>query len=214
LYIGLKSDIFEKTKRMIAVITGDIINSRKGKVETWINSLKETLNQYGAEPKHWEIYRGDSFQLSLVPEKALLAAHHIKSTIKQTKTHDVRMAIGLGDEKYSSPKITESHGSAFINSGECFEDLKKQTLAIKSNNKKLDQSLNIMISLSLLTTNNWSSTVSEVIKAAIEHPEKNQKDIAKLLNKSQSSISEALKRGGFEEIMKMNAYYKKNISQQ
>ncbi|MDX1349236.1 MAG: SatD family protein [Putridiphycobacter sp.] len=199
---------------MIAVITGDIINSRKGKVETWINSLKETLNQYGVEPKHWEIYRGDSFQLSLVPEKALLAAHHIKSTVKQTKTHDVRMAIGIGDEKYNSPKITESHGSAFINSGECFEELKKQTLAIKSNNKKLDQSLNIMISLSLLTTNNWSSTVSEVIKAAIEHPEKNQKDIAKLLNKSQSSISEALKRGGFEEIMKMNEYYKKNISQQ
>lgn len=199
---------------MIAVITGDIINSRKGKVETWINPLKETLNQYGVEPKNWEIYRGDSFQLSLVPEKALLAAHHIKSTIKQTKTHDVRMAIGIGEEKYNSPKITESNGSAYINSGECFEELKKQTLAIKSNNKKLDQSLNIMFSLSLLTTNNWSSTVSEVIKAAIENPKKNQKEIAKLLNKSQSSISEALKRGGFEEIMKMNEFYKKNISQQ
>lgn len=199
---------------MIAVITGDITNSRKGKVEIWINSLKETLNQYGVEPKNWEIYRGDSFQLSLVPEKALLAAHHIKSTIKQTKTHDVRMAIGIGDEKYNSPKITESNGSAYINSGECFEELKKQTLAIKSKNKKLDQSLNIMFSLSLLTTNNWSSTVSEVIKATIENPEKNQKEIAKLLNKSQSSISEALKRGGFEEIMKMNEFYKKNISQQ
>lgn len=199
---------------MIAVITGDIINSRKGKVETWINPLKETLNQYGIEPKNWEIYRGDSFQLSLVPEKALLAAHHIKSTIKQSKKHDVRMAIGIGEEKYNSPKITESNGSAYINSGECFEELKKQTLAIKSNNKKLDHSLNIMFSLSLLTTNNWSSTVSEVVKAAIENPEKNQKEIAKLLNKSQSSISEALKRGGFEEIMKMNEFYKINISQQ
>jgi len=198
---------------MIAVITGDIINSRKGKTETWISSLKETLNQYGREPENWEIYRGDSFQLSLAPEKSLLAAHHLKATIRQTKTHDVRIGIGLGEERYSSSKITESNGSAYINSGECFEELKKQTIAIKSDNKKLDQSLNIMFSLSLLTTDKWSSTVSEVIKTAIENPEKNQKEIAKLLNKSQSSISEALKRGGFEEIMKMNEFYIKNIYQ-
>lgn len=198
---------------MIAVITGDIINSQKGKIETWIHALKETLRQYGTEPKNWEIYRGDSFQLSLSPEKALLAAHHIKSTIKLTKTHDVRMAIGIGEEKYHSPKITESNGSAYINSGKCFEGLKKQTLAIQSTNEKLDQSLNIMLSLSLLISNNWSSTVSEVIKTTIENPEKNQKEIAKMLQKSQSSISEALKRGGFEELMKMNEFYKTNSPQ-
>lgn len=198
---------------MKAVITGDIINSRKGEIERWINALKETLNQYGNEPKNWEIYRGDSFQLSLSSERALLAALHIKSVIKQTKTQDVRLAIGTGEEKYSSSKITESNGSAYVNSGECFEELKKQTLAIKTNNKKFDQALNIMISLSLLTANNWSPTVSEVIKTAIENPEKNQKDLAKLLDKSQSSISEALKRGGFEEIMKMNEFYVKNRPQ-
>jgi hypothetical protein len=198
---------------MIAVITGDIINSREGKTESWINLLKGTLNQYGNKPKNWEIYRGDSFQLSLSPEKALLAALHIKATIKQIKTHDVRMAIGVGEERYNASKITESNGSAYINSGECFEELKKQTLAIKSTNNELDQSLNIMFNLSLLTTNNWSSIVSEVIKTAIENPKKNQKEIAQLLNKSQSSISEALKRGGFEEIMNMNEFYEKNISQ-
>jgi hypothetical protein len=70
-----------------------------------------------------------------------------------------------------------------------------------------------MFSLSLLTINNWSSIVSEVIKTVIENPEKNQSDLAKILNKSQSSISEALKRGGFEEVMKMNEFYKNNISQ-
>lgn len=198
---------------MIAVITGDIINSRKGEVENWINALKDTLNKYGSEPQNWEIYRGDSFQVSLAPEKALLAAIHIKSTIKQTKTYDVRMAIGIGEEKYSSHKITESNGTAYVNSGECFEELKKHSLAIKSGNIKLDESLNIMFKLSLLTTDNWSSVVSKVIKVAIENPEKNQKDLAKLLNRSQSNISEAFKRGGYEEIVNMNDFYVKNISQ-
>lgn len=198
---------------MIAVITGDIINSRKGKVQNWINPLKETLNMYGSTPKNWEIYRGDSFQLSLDPQKAMIAAIHIKSTIKQTQTYDVRMAIGIGVEKYSSSKITESNGNAYINSGECFEKLKKESLAIKSSNIKVDESINLMIKLSLLTMDNWSSVVSKVIKTAIEHPQKNQKALANLLNRSQSNISEAFKRGGYEEIIHMNEFYIKNISQ-
>ena len=142
----------------------------------------------------------------------MLAALHIKAIIKQTKLHDVRMAIGIGEEKYSASKITEANGPAYVNSGDCFEGLKKQTLAIQSNNKTFDNALNTMLNLSLLVANNWSSTVSEVIKTVIENPEENQKNLAKRLNKSQSSISEALKRGGFEEIMNMNTFYKNNIS--
>lgn len=212
MYARNKTNTFEKTLRMIAVITGDITNSRDGKIELWMQGLKEVLNQYGEEPKDWEIYRGDSFQLSLQPSLAMLAAFHIKSSIKQTKQHDVRMAIGIGEEKYRSSKITEANGSAYVNSGECFEDLKKQTLAIKTNHEELDERLNIMLNLSLLTSNNWSSTVSKVIKTAIENPEKNQNSLAKILEKSQSNISEALKRGGFDEIMHMNEFYQKNIS--
>ena len=192
---------------MIAVITGDIINSRKGDVEKWLPYLKEVLNYYGEEPKKWEIFRGDSFQLSITPEKAMLAAIHIKSVIKQAKLQDVRMAIGIGEEKYSSSKITESNGTAYIRSGECFESLKKQNLAIKSDNKTLDASVNTMLNLSLLITNHWRSTVAKVITTAIENTEKNQEKLAQLLIKSQSTVSAALKRGGFEEIMQMNAFY-------
>ncbi len=198
---------------MIAIITGDIINSREGKVENWLNPLKEVLNYYGKEPTNWEIFRGDSFQLSITPEKALLAAIHIKSVIKQTKLQDVRIAIGIGEESYGSSKITESNGSAYVRSGDCFESLKKQTLAIKSSNEQFDQLFNIMLSLSLLTANNWSSTVAKAIKTAIENSDKNQKNLAKILHKSQSSISEALTRGGFEEIMHMNSYYQSQISE-
>jgi hypothetical protein len=196
---------------MVAIITGDIIDSRKGEVGTWLPLLKEVLNQYGQEPSDWEIFRGDSFQLSIPPQKAVLAAFHIKSAIKQTKKQDVRMGIGIGQIQYNSNKTTESNGPAYIRSGECFESLKKQTIAIKSHNSKLDTSINIMLSLSLLSANNWSSTVSVVVKKIIENPDNKQKEIAILLNKSQSSISEALTRGGFDEIMNMNNYYKNQI---
>ncbi|MBB3122981.1 putative transcriptional regulator [Mesoflavibacter sabulilitoris] len=196
---------------MIAVLTGDIINSRQGQTSLWLNQLKSTLNLYGQTPKDWEIFRGDSFQLKTNPENALRIALHIKAVIKQVKPYDVRIAIGLGEQSYNSKTISESNGTAFVNSGEGFESLKKQTLTVVSENKKWDNTINIMINLALLTANSWSNTVAKVISTVIENPEKNQNDIALLLGKSQSTISEALKRGGYEEIMQLNAFYKEQI---
>jgi len=160
---------------MIAVLTGDIINSRQGQTSLWLNQLKSTLNLYGQTPKDWEIFRGDSFQLKTNPENALRIALHIKAVIKQVKPYDVRIAIGLGEQSYDSKTISESNGTAFVNSGEGFESLKKQTLTVVSENKKWDNTINIMINLALLTANSWSNTVAKVISTVIENPEKKPK---------------------------------------
>ena len=71
---------------MKAVITGDIINSRKVASALWMGDLKDILKDYGNEPKDWEIYRGDSFQLIINPVDALEIALLIKAAIKQHKT--------------------------------------------------------------------------------------------------------------------------------
>ncbi|WP_346239508.1 SatD family protein [Niabella insulamsoli] len=198
---------------MIAIITGDIINSRKEKPAKWQPLLKNILNKYGKDPKDWEMYRGDSFQLKVNPENAFLAAIHIKSSIKQIANLDVRMAIGIGNIEKKTKKITQSTGNAFIRSGESFDILKRQTLLLATGNAELDETLNLMISLALLTANNWSRTVASIILTCIEKPEKTQREIALLLKKTQSSISEALKRGGFDEIKKLNQYYQEKVAQ-
>ena len=193
---------------MTAVITGDIINSRTEKASEWLPLLKKVLNQYGQTPGQWEIYRGDSFQLELAPQEALKAALYIKASIRQTSNLDVRMAIGIGDKTHQAQKITESNGSAFIHSGECFETLKKQTLAVKSPNPELDEAINLLLALAMLTINNWSTVTSLVVKASFENPQKNQKELAALLGKSQSNISETLKRAGFEEVVRLEEKYR------
>lgn len=197
---------------MIAVITGDIVNSRTEPATGWLPILKETLNRYGKDPQEWEIFRGDSFQIKLEPKMAFFAAIHLKSAVKLNKNLDVRMAIGIGDEDHQSKKITESNGSAFVRSGECFETLKKQNLALSSGDATTDEILNLCFSLALFSMNSWSPTVAHTIKVTLEHEDKSQTEIAKLLKKSQSSVSEALKRGGFEEIIELNEFYKKQIS--
>lgn len=192
---------------MTGIITGDIINSKKNTPENWLEALKTILNSFGKTPQTWEVYRGDSFQLEIQPEKALQACILIKATIKQFENLDVRLAIGIGEKTYQSKNITESNGSAFINSGECFENLKKTTLAVKSPFQLFDTSINIMLELAQLTINNWSSTSAILVKTTLENPGLNQNQLAEIFKKTQGNISQGLKRAGFDEISKLLDYY-------
>ncbi len=196
---------------MTSIITGDIINSKKSSPKRWLEALKTILNSYGKSPLAWEIYRGDSFQLEVRPEQALEACLLIKATVKQFEKIDVRLAIGLGDKTYRSERITESNGSAFVNSGECFESLKKTTLALKSPFEAFDESMNIMLDLALLTINNWTTITATLIKTALEKPELNQLQLADFFGKTQGNISQGLKRAGFDEISKLLQHYKTQI---
>lgn len=196
---------------MTAIITGDIINSRAVNPNKWMTALKASLNTIGSEPKAWEIYRGDSFQLRIEPEHAILIAIRLKSAVRQFKGADVRMAIGIGEVDYEQEKITESNGTAFIRSGECFDALRKEKLAIKSSNDHFDKTINTMLALASLTMNNWTPAASKIISVCLEHPDKKQIDLAKMLNKPQSNISVSLKRSGFEEIQIFMQYFKDEI---
>ena len=196
---------------MTAIITGDIINSRTQDAKDWLNQLKAELNLYGQTPKQWEIYRGDSFQMEMEPKDALKAAILIKASMKQFKTIDVRIAIGIGEKTYDAPAITEANGSAFINSGECFEKLKKTNLAVKSEHPEFDTPINIMLELALLTMNTWTQTSASLVKLALTNPEANQIELAELTQSTQGNISQGLKRAGFDEILKMIHFYSKNV---
>ncbi|MDF0709108.1 transcriptional regulator [Flagellimonas okinawensis] len=198
---------------MIAVLTGDIKNSKDHEASTWLPILKQALGHYGNEPIDWEIYRGDSFQLRTAPEIALEAAIYIKASIKQIRQMDVRVAIGIGHQNHLAKKITESNGEAFVHSGECFDQLKKQTLALQSASTDFNEAVNTMLQLAALTMDNWLPATATVVKTTMEHPEATQKDLASMLGKSQSTISEALIRAGFDEVQKMIQFYRTQLAQ-
>ena len=131
---------------MTSVITGDIIGSRQQKSEHWVEDLKKILAPFGKTPNQWEVYRGDEFQIEINnPEDALLAAILVKAHLRAIKS-DARMSIGFGDKTHNAERISESNGSAFINSGELFETLKKQkvTLALRTGDIDFDEKLNLM----------------------------------------------------------------------
>lgn len=199
---------------MVAVITGDIIKSRQTEVETWIVALKDILANYGNNPYDWEMYRGDSFQFITTPQQALHLSYIIKAGMKKVKNIDVRIGIGIGEITYRAEKVTESNGPAFVNSGNAFDSLKKQTLAIQTPWNDFDEVMNTMFDLATLTMDRWTEKTSEIMLLKLTDSELNQKEIAMYLNKKgQGNISEALKRGGYEEISQLKEYYQKRIEQ-
>ena len=195
---------------MIAIITGDIINSRKVNSKLWQPRLKKLFTQNIVDSKKWEIYRGDSFQIEVKVEEAIEWVVTIKALLRSIEFLNVRMSIGIGDKSYTGKKITESNGSAFIHSGESFDKLKHETLNIKSPIVELDDYFNPILKLIGFITDNWKPVTAETIFYAIENKLLRQKELAEKLNKNSATISKALKRGGYDEISEaLNLYTKK-----
>ena len=194
------------------IITGDIIRSKRVKPIVWLPILEQTLSKISSRKGDWEIYRGDSFQLEISPAQVFEAFLYIRTAIKTVPLLDVRMAIGVGAKSYSGESILTSNGSAYTNSGEAFELLKKQTITIKTSSETLNEELNTTFALVAFIIDKWSANTARVALAALDNPELNQKELAKKLNKDNGLLSRQLKKSGLDEIRNTISCCTKNLS--
>ncbi len=202
---------------MVALLTGDVMESQGKRAKGWLKALKTVLNTYGKSPKTWEIYRGDSFQLEVsAPEKALEAALKIKLSLMAATENDARIAIGIGEKTHSARKITQSNGSAFVFSGQLYDRLEKmnQNLAIHSSWEAFDETMNLCFDLAQPLFESWKKANAEVAKAAFENPEMNQRELGNLLNISQPSVSQALNRAHFSRMVSLQKFFEKRTLHQ
>ena len=200
---------------MIAIITGDIINSQKTDSELWLPKLKELLGRWSATPETWEVYRGDEFQLKCSVDEVFNKSLAIKSLIRTFENLDVRLAIGIGNEVFLSKKITESNGSAYVNSGRLLNDIKTdgRTLAIQTETDKVNRDLNILFKWTSIDFDNWTVATAEIIHRLLINPELTQEELAKELNITQSSVSQRIKRSNFDLILETDLYFRKKITE-
>ncbi|MDX5324925.1 MAG: SatD family protein [Bacteroidota bacterium] len=201
---------------MKAVITGDVVNSRKaGRSDEWLIALKEELKRVGDRPTTWEVYRGDSFQLILEdPRQAFRQAMILKARLRQFNGLDLRMGIGIGKVSIRSERITESQGSAFSRSGDAFdllEERKGRTL-ILTEEDELNRTLNLMLRWISITADHWSVVSAEMTWNVLLDPDRSQMEWAKELGIRQSSVSERFQRARIDEIMETDTYFRERIN--
>lgn len=209
---------------MIAVITGDIIASRKLiNQEKWLSPLKNLLAGWGDSPKDWQLERGDLFQVEMAnPEEALKKAFEIKAVIKKVKpldehkkisTIDVRMAIGIGEKTYSGASISESNGPAFIHAGNKFNVLKKEnvTIGIKTPWQNFDEEINLYLKLAGIFMDKWSVSSAELIEIVLKNPGATQEEIGKQLGIKQNSVSGRWNRAYMTELLEVEKMFHRKM---
>lgn len=198
---------------MIALITGDMVNSVAIETADWMPELKRFLAQLGKSPKSWEIYRGDSFQFMCAPKDAFLNTLLLKSIAKRFSGLDVRISIGIGTIDFHSAKITESNGTAFVRSGRTFDNMKeKEYLAFSTGSREPDRLFNLFAKFVSLIIDNWSVSTAETVQVILQNPTWNQQQVAEKLKINQSAISQNRKRAQLDLLMEFNEYYISTLS--
>lgn len=201
---------------MICVLTGDIINSRGIKPDTWMSVLKNALETIEADTSKWEIYRGDSFQIELSDiEESFINAVYIKACIKTQHDLDVRIAIGIGEKSFEGTTVSESNGQVFQFSGETLEKLKqeKTNLKLKTSQPHLDRQLNLMFKLASVAMDNWTQNSAEIVKLAIERPDASQEDIGRSIDINQTAVSRRQQRAHLDLVLELDGYYRQQLQQ-
>jgi hypothetical protein len=138
----------------------------------------------------------------------LLKAFLIKAFLR-TISLDARMSIGFGDKTFKSKRISESNGTAFINSGEAFNLMKKNkiTLVLQSPSKEFNKEMNLLLRLGLSFMDNWLSQQAEFVLLAIQNPTISQEEMGEKLNINQAAVSKRRKRANFDLLLEINASY-------
>ena len=193
-----------KTNKIVAVITGDIINS------SVLNS--ERKNHLIVELEHFvvqnanallpiQFYRGDSFQVMTEKEKAAEICVYLEAIILSVAETWARLSIGIGSVTKMLPgNVLQSDGEAFQLSGQQLDKMKKEgrLLKIAVNNKKYQPILSATFHLAESIILNWKPGQAKIIA---QMPfTKTQKEIAHRLGISEAAVSKAIKSSNWSSI--------------
>ncbi len=188
---------------MIAIITGDIVKSRTGDPNVWLPELQTALSVYTDK---FDIFRGDSFQAEISVDKVLEATFYIKASLIAIQL-DARIGIGLGQKDNQAAHLKHTFGSALVYSGEAFDELKKETVFLRTANPDIDELCNTILPLITEISNRWTPNIAATVKSALVNEEINQVDLAKLLGKKyQSQVSTELQKAGFSKMQRALNY--------
>lgn len=221
---------------MEAIITGDIVSSRK--IEpAYRQQLFKSLSAFLKTLKKnyissYETFRGDSIQCKVrLPELSLRAALLIRAFLRaympeDTKSaspeknnkgyfstkYDIRLAIGIGEVDFiDEKKITSSDGKAFRLSGEGLDSMKdsSQRLMIRSVHTDFDEQIEPPVLLLDALIQKW--TQNQAALALYKLQQIKEDEIAAILHITQSAVTQRKKTAQWYAVEKLLTYFEKTI---
>jgi hypothetical protein len=204
-------------KKIVGVITGDLINSSELTKDQKSAMQTELSNFLNANPDILlpiQFYRGDSFQLMVTEEKAALITIIIEAIILSATGTWARISIGIGTTSRISPgNVLQSEGEAFQLSGQQLDKMKEEgrLLKIAINSRKFQPILAATFYLAESIIWNWKPGQASVISLIPTF--KTQKDIASKLNITGAAVSKAIKTSNWPAIESFLKGYEETIKE-
>lgn len=186
----------------IAVLTGDLVDSRKASnpqrlFEVLDTTLASIADRYDGQG---ERYRGDGFQLALSQAgSAMHAAVLLRAALirhsEERQRWDARIAIAVGEDEWQrDTPVTQATGAPFVNSGRQLDTLSESQdqLAVDIVGARDDGSLALLTRFADELIAGWSRYSAEVVYHTLWH-EESQQTLAERLGISQPSVHKRLR---------------------
>lgn len=186
----------------IAVLTGDLVDSRKASdpkqlFEVLDTTLETLTKRYGGQS---ERYRGDGFQIALpdptvaLPAAVLLRAALIRHS-EERQRWDARIAVAIGKDRWQpEQRVTEASGEVFVRSGQTLDAMSEGTshLCLSLTEEDGSECLALLTRFVDDLIDGWSRYAAEAVYLSLWH-EESQQALAKRLGISQPSVHKRLR---------------------
>ncbi|EPC03955.1 hypothetical protein L861_01245 [Litchfieldella anticariensis FP35 = DSM 16096] len=207
-------------QQRIAVLTGDVIESRKIHDQARLfDVLDATLNElterYGGQG---ERYRGDGFQLALpCPEYALTAAVTLRAALirhsEERRRWDARIAVAVGKDAWRDDlRVSEASGEPFVHSGQSLDALSdgQQHLDLRILDGSDGDCPALLTRFVDELIDGWSRYSAEIVYMSLCHDE-SQQALAKRLGISQPSVHKRLRAARWPLLAEYLAYMHRRL---
>ncbi|MFY0992529.1 hypothetical protein [Halomonas sp. C05BenzN] len=201
--------------RRIAVLTGDVIDSRKVADTRRLHrvldtTLAELVDRHGG---HGERYRGDGFQLALPqPGAAMTAAVQLRAAlIQHSEPHqrwDARIAVAVGQEDRG---IAAADGEVFVRSGQALDTLETRHLAVVLLEAPDEACPTLLTRFLDDLIDGWSRYSAEVVTLSLDRAT-TQQALAERLGIRQPSVHKRLRAARWELLVDTLAYFERRLA--
>jgi hypothetical protein len=215
-----------------AVITGDVVHSTSlSSRKKLLRSMKYVFGileeQRLIKKGYWTVFKGDSFQLITIPERAFSTMLILRSAFRGgiyrfasplvldemlPETFDVRLSCGIGTVETIPKRINEAYGEAFIISGKMLDRISEidLRLLLTTKDRQLNDHFEMACRMADLLVKDWTNRSAQAICRQLLYSE-TQVASAAFFGISQSSVQHRLKIGHYDEIRYLLTYFERQI---
>ncbi|MFT5677432.1 MAG: hypothetical protein ACI808_003384 [Paraglaciecola sp.] len=222
LFKGKLTNIYKESGGfMIAVLTGDIVDSTKMSPQDYnsaVNLLQSSI-EYCQEhfAARGEIYRGDGIQLvfseaQYAMKAAILIKTLLLSSLPAGQKIEITMALGLGDQSVSGATPGVSQGSAFTFSGRGLDLTQPGALSVHLEAGARYDALELATQFLNHLLQSLTQVQARVLYYYLLMDFPTHAQLAKKLNTSQQNVTKHLSRIGVDLVENYLNVYAQQVS--